>query len=104
MAFVRAARKDEIPAGDDPRISSGRQDAGHLQRGRKVLRHSTTLACIAADRSGRGTEGQDRHLPWHGWQYDVTTGKAAANPAVGVACYPSRCGAKISGWISANLR
>ena len=26
--------------------------------------------------------------PWHGWQYDVTTGQNAANPAVKVASYP----------------
>ena len=25
--------------------------------------------------------------PWHGWQYDVTTGKVIGNPTVGVACY-----------------
>ena len=25
--------------------------------------------------------------PWHGWEYDVTTGKVAQNPAVGVSCY-----------------
>ena len=25
--------------------------------------------------------------PWHAWQYDVTTGKNTANPAMGVACY-----------------
>jgi len=26
--------------------------------------------------------------PWHGWQYDVTSGKLVMNPAVGVMCYP----------------
>jgi nitrite reductase/ring-hydroxylating ferredoxin subunit len=25
--------------------------------------------------------------PWHGWQYDVSNGKAAMNPAVAVACF-----------------
>jgi len=25
--------------------------------------------------------------PWHGWEYDVTTGKVAQNSAVGVDCY-----------------
>ena len=25
--------------------------------------------------------------PWHGWQYDVTTGKVTQNPTMGVACY-----------------
>jgi nitrite reductase (NADH) small subunit len=25
--------------------------------------------------------------PWHGWQFNVTTGKAVMNPNAGVACY-----------------
>jgi len=24
--------------------------------------------------------------PWHGWQFDVTTGKAVMNPNAGVGC------------------
>jgi nitrite reductase (NADH) small subunit/3-phenylpropionate/trans-cinnamate dioxygenase ferredoxin subunit len=27
--------------------------------------------------------------PWHGWQFDCTTGKSTRNPAVGVACIPT---------------
>jgi len=27
--------------------------------------------------------------PWHAWEYDVTTGKLAANPSVGVESYPA---------------
>ena len=26
--------------------------------------------------------------PWHGWQYDVSTGVNTNNPAVKVACFP----------------
>jgi len=33
-------------------------------------------------------KGQIVTCPWHGWQYDVTTGKLATNPAVGVENYP----------------
>ena len=32
-------------------------------------------------------KGKTVTCPWHGWQYDVTTGKVTGNPAVGVACY-----------------
>jgi nitrite reductase (NADH) small subunit len=28
--------------------------------------------------------------PWHGWQYDVTTGANVMNATVRVACYPAR--------------
>ena len=27
--------------------------------------------------------------PWHGWQYDCTTGKSTRNPAVCVASFPT---------------
>jgi len=32
--------------------------------------------------------GQIVTCPWHGWQYDVATGKLVTNPAVGVETYP----------------
>jgi len=32
-------------------------------------------------------EGKIVTCPWHGWQFDVTTGKVAQNGTVGVACY-----------------
>jgi nitrite reductase (NADH) small subunit len=38
---------------------------------------------------GQGSmSGKVVTCPWHGWQYDVTTGKVTQNPAVGVDCYP----------------
>ena len=27
--------------------------------------------------------------PWHGWQFDCTSGKSTRNPAVGVGSYPT---------------
>jgi len=37
---------------------------------------------------GQGVmDGQKITCPWHGWQFDVTNGKAVLNPAVGVGCY-----------------
>lgn len=33
-------------------------------------------------------EGAIVTCPWHGWRWDVTTGRNANNPTVQVACYP----------------
>jgi nitrite reductase (NADH) small subunit len=33
-------------------------------------------------------EGNKVVCPWHGWQWDVTTGEAAQNTSVKVAVYP----------------
>ena len=32
-------------------------------------------------------EGKVVTCPWHGWQFDVTTGKAVQNPNAGVGCF-----------------
>jgi len=32
-------------------------------------------------------QGKVVTCPWHGWEYDVTTGKTVQNPNTGVACY-----------------
>ncbi|HEU0067729.1 MAG TPA: Rieske 2Fe-2S domain-containing protein [Nitrospiraceae bacterium] len=35
----------------------------------------------------RGSRRVRRACPWHGWQYDVTTGVCVANPAAKVEVY-----------------
>ena len=87
MAFLRAARKDEIPVGS---IREFQVD------GKTLAIANVNGAFFAIDNTclhrggplGQGPlEGKVVTCPWHGWQYDVTTGKIAQNPAVGVACY-----------------
>jgi len=46
---------------------------------------------VCLHRGGPLGQGElDRQIvtcPWHGWQYDVTTGKLVTNAAVGVETY-----------------
>ncbi|MBM4417468.1 MAG: Rieske (2Fe-2S) protein [Chloroflexi bacterium] len=35
-----------------------------------------------------GHEGRILRCPWHGWEYDVTTGQSLFDPAVRVVTYP----------------
>ena len=38
---------------------------------------------------GQGSlQGNVVTCPWHGWSFDVTSGKVSPNQTVGVACYP----------------
>jgi len=40
---------------------------------------------------GEGSlEGRIVTCPWHAFQFDVTNGRCATNPALSVACYPVR--------------
>ena len=88
MAFLRAARKDEIPAGtirefqvDGKTLAISNIDGSFFAISNTCLHRGGPL--------GQGElQGKVLTCPWHGWQYDVTTGKLTMNPAVGVKCYP----------------
>ncbi len=61
MAFARAAKTNEITPG--------------------------TIREFQVEGKAGVMDGNVVTCPWHGWQYDVTTGKISQNPAVGVDCY-----------------
>ena len=87
MAFVRAARKEEVPPGsirefqlDGTTIALANVDGKFYAINNTCLHRGGPL--------GEGElEGKVVTCPWHGWQYDVTTGKVVMNPSVGVDCY-----------------
>ena len=87
MALLRAARKDEVPPGtirefqvDGKTLAIANVDGKFYAISNTCLHRGGPL--------GEGTlAGKAVTCPWHGWQYDVTTGKLTANPAAGVACY-----------------
>ena len=88
MAFLRAAKKDEVPDGTIREFQlDGRTVAVANVAGRLYAIDNTCL-----HRGGPLGQGELEDnvvtCPWHGWQYDVTTGKVTANPAVGVKTYP----------------
>lgn len=86
MAFQRAARQEEIAPGQIREFDvSGKAVAnvnGNLFAINSVcLHHGGPL--------GEGDlQGSLVSCPWHGWQYDVTTGKLTQQPDTGVECYP----------------
>ena len=87
MAFLRAARKDEIPAGairefqvDGKTVALANVEGTFYAIDSVCLHRGGPL--------GQGVmTGKIVTCPWHGWEYDVTSGKVAMNPAVGVNCY-----------------
>jgi nitrite reductase/ring-hydroxylating ferredoxin subunit len=88
MAFVRAAKTDEIPAGTIREFQLDGTTIALANVGGKFYAINNT--CL--HRGGPLGQGvlADKVVtcPWHGWEYDVTTGKITQNPSVGVDCYP----------------
>ena len=87
MSFLKAARKDEIPVGVIREFAVEGKSIALANVGGTFYAINNT--CL--HRGGPLGEGalQDKVVtcPWHGWQYDVTSGKLTKNPSVGVQCY-----------------
>jgi nitrite reductase (NADH) small subunit len=87
MAFVRATAAAEIPPGKIREVTvSGKALAIANVAGQFYAIDNTCLH--RGGPLGDGPlEGTIVTCPWHGWQYDVTTGKILQSPDAGVAHY-----------------
>ena len=88
MALLRAAKVAEVPAGTIREFQvDGKTVALANVSGKFYAINNTCLH--RGGPLGQGVlEGKVVTCPWHGWQYDVSTGKVVQNAAVGVDCYP----------------
>lgn len=88
MAFVRAAKVAEIPAGTIREFQIEGKAVALANVGGKF--HAINNTCLhRGGPLGQGPlEGKIVTCPWHGWQYDVTTGRVMQNQSVGVDRYP----------------
>jgi nitrite reductase/ring-hydroxylating ferredoxin subunit len=87
MAFVRTIKVDELPPGTVRELYiEGKAVAVANVAGKIYAVNNTCLH--RGGPLGQGLlEGKVVTCPWHGWQFDVTTGKAMQNPSAGVDCY-----------------
>jgi nitrite reductase (NADH) small subunit len=88
MAFVRAAKIGEVPAGTIREFQIEGKAIALANVGGQF--HAINNVCLhrGGPLADGPLEGSIVTCPWHGWQYDVTTGKVSQNPSVGVDSYP----------------
>ena len=87
MAFLRTAKKDEVPPGMIREFQiDGKTFALSNVEGK--LYAINNLCLHRGGPLGQGElKGSVVTCPWHGWQYDVTTGRLVTNPAVACETY-----------------
>ncbi len=87
MAFLRASKKDEVPPGTIREFQLDGKNIALANVDGKIF----AINNVCLHRGGPLGQGELEDstvtCPWHGWQYDVTTGKVKVNPAVGVETY-----------------
>ena len=87
MAFEKAAKLSDIPAGSIKEVQVGGQAVALANVGGAFFAINNTCLHRGGPLGQGVMDGNVVTCPWHGWQYDVTTGKISQNPAVGVDCY-----------------
>jgi len=88
--FVKVATLSDLPPGTAKAVEVGGNPVALYNVGGTV--YATTNTC--PHRGGPLGEGDLNEstitCPWHGFQYDVTTGKCQTNPALSLGCHPVR--------------
>ena len=87
MAFLRASKKDEVPPGSIREFQLDGKNVAVANVGGKFFAINNVCLHRGGPLGQGEMEGSTVTCPWHGWQYDVTTGKVKVNPAVGVQTY-----------------
>ena len=88
MALIRTAKTAEIPPGTIREFQVEGKAVALANVGGKFYAINNTCLHRGGPIGQGPLEGNVVTCPWHGWQYDVTTGKVTMNPAVGVQSYP----------------
>jgi nitrite reductase/ring-hydroxylating ferredoxin subunit len=89
MAFVAAAKAADVSAGTIRELQVGATRIALANVGGTFYAINGTCLHRGGPLGQGQLEGKTVTCPWHGWQFDVTTGKANMNPNAGVACYPT---------------
>jgi nitrite reductase/ring-hydroxylating ferredoxin subunit len=87
MAFEKAARLNEIPTGSIKSVQVGGKQLALANVGGTLYAIDNTCLHRGGPLGEGQLEGKVVTCPWHGWQFDVTTGKAVQNPNAGVGCF-----------------
>ena len=87
MAFVRVAKATDVPVGEIRQVEAGGKAIALANVGGAF--HAIDNTCLhRGGPLGEGIlEGAVVTCPWHGWQFDVITGKNTVNPAAAVGCF-----------------
>jgi nitrite reductase (NADH) small subunit len=88
MAFVCVAKATDIAPGQIRELQVQQITIAVANVGGQF--HAISNTCLhRGGPLGQGSlQGHVVTCPWHGWSFDVTSGKVNSNQAVGVACYP----------------
>ncbi len=87
-ALTKVAETKDVPAGQGKVIEAQGKTLALFNVDGKFFAVDNTCLHRGGPLGEGELEGPVVTCPWHGWQYDVTTGANVMNPSIKVGCYP----------------
>ena len=87
MAFVRAAAVQDVPPGTIRAVEIQGKTIAVANVDGKFFAINNVCAHVGGPVSEGPLAGKIVTCPWHGWEYDVMSGKVCQDPSVGVESY-----------------
>ncbi len=88
--FVKVATIQEVAPGRSKTVEVSGSKIALFNAAGRFYAMDDTCAHLGGP-LGEGTlDGAIVTCPWHGWQYDVSTGACQANPRIRLTCYEVR--------------
>jgi len=86
--FIPVAKISDIPEGEGKAVEAGERFIALFNVRGKFYAMDNTCHHAGGPLGEGGLTGTKVMCPWHGWEYDVTTGECTTEPVVKQKTYP----------------
>lgn len=80
--FVKVAKKSQLSTETGKYVEAGGREIALFRIGDKIYAMDHVCPHQGGPLAEGGLDGNSVMCPWHGWQFDVTTGECAFNPSI----------------------
>lgn len=88
MALVKVATRAELPAGTALLVEAAGKQIALFNAGGAFYAIDNTCEHRGGPLAEGDVDGTTVTCPWHGWEYDITTGANLDDPNIKLGCYP----------------
>jgi nitrite reductase/ring-hydroxylating ferredoxin subunit len=84
---VKVARRSQIPEGSAIAVDAGGKKIAIFNAGGKLFAIDNTCLHRGGPLAEGDLDGTVVTCPWHGWEYDITSGRSLDEPSKQVSCF-----------------
>lgn len=86
-SFVKVATVNDVPEGTGKTVEAAGKQIALFNAGGKFFAIDNACKHRGGPLGEGELDGTSVVCPWHGWEYDITTGANLDDPAVKLGCY-----------------